>query len=483
MLSRETIRGLSKIVGRKHCRTDPEDLICYGYDATDLRYAPEAVVFPADVQEIVAIVSLANETPFYLIPRGAGSGMSGGSLPVRGGVVLCLSRMNRILAIDTENLVAVVEPGVVTGHLQEEVARLGLFYPPDPASLAFCTIGGNVAECAGGARALKYGVTKDYVIGLEAVLASGELVQTGVQTAKGVVGYDLTKLLVGSEGTLAIITKVVLKLLPQPENRRTLLAVFDQLGDAVTVVTRIIGAGLLPSALEFMDQRSIQCVEDYLNIGLPREAGALLLIEVDGVREGVIRQAEEIRSLCLGQGAQRVDVAVSEEEARLYYREEAETLWQARRAVSPALFKLNPHKVSEDIAVPRSRIPDIVAKLEDIGARLGLTILCFGHAGDGNVHVNIMINRNDPDEVARTEQAVNEIFQATLALGGTLSGEHGIGITKTPYLGMEIDKMGLEAMRRVKEVFDPRGILNPGKIFLDPSERTAVLNKLWKESS
>lgn len=475
MLPRKTIRGLSKIVGRHNCRTDPEDLICYGYDATDLRYAPDAVVFPADAEEVVAIVRLANETPFYLIPRGAGSGMSGGSLAVRGGVVLALSRMDRVLSVDKENLVAVVEPGVVTGHLQEEVASQGLFYPPDPASLAFCTIGGNVATCAGGARALKYGVTKDYVIGLEVVLASGELVQTGVQTAKGVVGYDLTKLLVGSEGTLAVITKVVLKLLPQPESRRTLLAVFDQLSEAVAAVTRIITMGVMPSALEFMDKRSIQCVEDYLNVGLPREAGALLLIEVDGVREGVIRHAEEIRTLCLEQGARRVDVAESEEEA--------ETLWQARRAVSPALFKLNPHKVSEDITVPRSRIPEMVAQLEEIGQRRGLIILCFGHAGDGNIHVNIMINRNDPDEVTRTEQAVNEIFQATMALGGTLSGEHGIGITKTPYLGMEIDRMGLEAMRRIKGAFDPRGILNPGKIFLESYEQAAVLSKLWKAHS
>ncbi len=472
MLARETVHGLAKIVGRRNCRTEPEDLICYGYDATDLRYAPDAVVFPADTEQVVAIVQLANETSFFLIPRGAGSGMCGGSLPIRGGVVLTLSHMDRILSIDTDNLVAVVEPGVVTGHLQEEVAGKGLFYPPDPASLAFCTIGGNVATCAGGARALKYGVTKDYVIGLEAVLASGELVQTGVQTAKGVVGYDLTKLLVGSEGTLAVITKVVLKLLPQPESRRTLLAVFDQLGDAVAAVTRIITMGLMPSALEFMDKRSIECVEDYLNVGLPTEAGALLLIEVDGVREGVVRHAEEIRMLCLGEGARRVDVAVTEAEV--------ERLWQARRAVSPALFKLNPHKVSEDITVPRSRIPEAVARLEEIGQRYRLIILCFGHAGDGNIHVNIMINRNDPDEVTRAEQAVNEIFQTTMALGGTLSGEHGIGITKTPYLGMEIDKMGLEAMRRIKEAFDPNGILNPGKIFLEPHEQAAVLSQLWK---
>ena len=472
MLARETVHGLAKIVGRRNCRTEPEDLICYGYDATDLRYAPDAVVFPADTEQVVAIVQLANETSFFLIPRGAGSGMCGGSLPIRGGVVLTLSHMDRILSIDTDNLVAVVEPGVVTGHLQEQVASKGLFYPPDPASLAFCTIGGNVATCAGGARALKYGVTKDYVIGLEAVLASGELVQTGVQTAKGVVGYDLTKLLVGSEGTLAVITKVVLKLLPQPESRRTLLAVFDQLGDAVAAVTRIITMGLMPSALEFMDKRSIECVEDYLNVGLPTEAGALLLIEVDGVREGVVRHAEEIRMLCLGEGARRVDVAVTEAEV--------ERLWQARRAVSPALFKLNPHKVSEDITVPRSRIPEAVARLEEIGQRYRLIILCFGHAGDGNIHVNIMINRNDPDEVTRAERAVNEIFQTTMALGGTLSGEHGIGITKTPYLGMEIDKMGLEAMRRIKEAFDPNGILNPGKIFLEPHEQAAVLSQLWK---
>ncbi|UCG13805.1 MAG: FAD-binding protein [Deltaproteobacteria bacterium] len=472
MLVRETIRKLSAIVGRERCRTDREDLICYGYDATDLHYSPEAVVFAEDVKEIAAIVRLANETPFYLIPRGAGSGMSGGSLPVRGGVVVALSQMNGILSIDTENLVAVVEPGVVTGHLQAEVANLGLFYPPDPASLGFCTIGGNVAECAGGARALKYGVTKDYVLGLEAVLGTGELVRTGVQTAKGVVGYDLTKLLVGSEGTLAIITKVVLKLLPQPESRRTLMAVFEQLGEAITAVTRIIGSGLLPCALEFMDQRSIRCVEDYLNIGLPRGAGGLLLIEVDGVTEGVTRHAEEIRELCLRERAQRVDTAGSEAEA--------DELWQARRAVSPALFRLNPDKVSEDITVPRNRIPDIVATLEEIGQRQRLGILCFGHAGDGNIHVNIMIDRSDSDEVARTKQAVKEIFEATLELGGTLSGEHGIGITKTPYLGMEIDEIGLDAMRRIKTALDPKGILNPGKIFLDSNERAAVMGKLWK---
>jgi glycolate oxidase len=475
MLAREVIRKLEGIVGRAQCRTDPEDLVCYGYDATNLRYAPEAVVFPADTRQVAAVVRLANEVSFPLVPRGAGSGMSGGSLPVRGGVVLVLSRMARVLRIDPANMVAVVEPGVVTAELQEAVRAQGLFYPPDPASMAFCTIGGNVAECAGGMRALKYGVTKDYVIGLEAVLGTGEVVRTGVQTAKGVVGYDLTKLLVGSEGTLGVITRVVLRLLPQPETRRTLLAVYGEMGEAAASVTRIMGSGSLPSALEFMDQRTIGCVEDYLNVGLPREAEALLLIEVDGDREAVARRTEEIRRLCLEQRARRVDVAVSEKEA--------EELWRARRAISPALFKLNPHKVSEDITVPRSSIPDIVARLDEIGRRHRLAVLCFGHAGDGNIHVNIMINRNDPEEVSRTERAVSEIFRETLALGGTLSGEHGIGITKAPYLGMEIDQMGIEVMRRIKKAFDPRAVLNPGKIFLKQDEQQAVLARLWQSIS
>jgi glycolate oxidase len=471
VLERETIRKLEKIVGRRHCRTDPEDLVCYGYDATGLRYTPEAVVFPADAHEIAAIVKLANETPFFVVPRGAGTGMTGGSLPVRGGVVLVLSRMNLILRIDQENLVAVVEPGVVTGHLQEAVAAEGLFYPPDPSSLAYCTIGGNVAECAGGARAFKYGVTKDYVIGLEAVLASGELVRTGVQTAKGVVGYDLTKLLVGSEGTLGVITKVVLRLLPQPESRRTLLGLFQSLRQAGAAVNDIVRTRLLPSALEFMDESAIRCVESYLHVGLPSEAGALLLIEVDGDFESVQRRVEEVRTRCLEQGALRAEVAATEAEA--------EELWRARRAISPALRKINPNKVNEDITVPRNRIPDMITCLEEIGRRHRLTIVCFGHAGDGNIHVNVMINRDDPDEVERTERAVAEIFAETVAMGGTLSGEHGVGITKAPYLGLEIDQLGLEAMRRIKNAFDPKGILNPGKIFLNQRERAAVLCDLW----
>lgn len=459
MLAKDTIRRLKSITGNRHCQTDLEELVCYSYDATNLSYMPDAVVFPGDTQEIVSILKLANDVQFPVIPRGAGSGITGGSLPVQGGVVVAMSRLNKILSIDTENLVAVVEPGVVTGHLQEAVSAHGLFYPPDPASLAFSTIGGNVAECAGGPRAVKYGVTKDYVTGMEAVLATGELVQTGVQTVKGVVGYDFTKLLVGSEGTLAIITKIVLKLIPQPESRRTLLAVFEDMVQAATAVKKIIHARFMPSALEFMDRNAIRCVEKYQNVKFPGPAGAILLIEVDGDNEAVQRRAEEVCKLCINEQAVEVNVATTEKEAEVF--------WQARRAIAPALFKLNPKQVSEDIVVPRSRIPDMVARLENIGYSHGLTLVCFGHAGDGNIHVNIMINPDDKDEVARTKIAVIEIFKETLTMGGTLSGEHGVGITKAPYIGMEIDQMGIEAMRRIKHAFDPQGILNPGKIFPD----------------
>lgn len=456
-VDKRVLKDISSIVGKDFVRASLEDRICYSYDATNLRYLPDAVVFPGTTEEIAKIMKLANKEKFFVIPRGAGTGMSGGALAVKGGIVLVMSRFNRILEIDENNLIAVVEPGVITGVFQKEVERLGLFYPPDPASLDFCTLGGNLAECAGGARALRYGVTKDYVLGLEVVLPTGHILNTGQRTIKGVVGYDLTKLLVGSEGTLGIITKIILRLLPLPEAKQTLLALFDRLDDATYAVTNVIRSRIIPTTLEYMDKNAISCVESYLNIGLPTDCEALLLIEIDGEKGSITSKAEKIKGVCLESGARSVEVAKNTEESG--------RLWQARRAVSPAAFKLKPHKVSEDIVVPRSKLPHIISAVKEISERYGLIVITFGHAGDGNIHVNFMIDHQDSDEVSRVGKAVRELFQATLNLGGTLSGEHGIGITKAPYLDMEIDAIGIDIMKGIKKVFDPHNILNPGKIF------------------
>ncbi|MDD5452424.1 MAG: FAD-linked oxidase C-terminal domain-containing protein [Desulfovibrionales bacterium] len=457
MISPATLSKIENIIGKKNLLTSQEDRICYAYDATNLFHMPDAVAIPGTAEEIEAIMQLANREKFPVTPRGAGTGMTGGALAINGGLVLALTRLNRILEIDTQNLIAVVEPGVITGDLQREAEKVGLFYPPDPSSLKFSTIGGNVAECAGGARAVKYGVTKDYVTGLEVALPTGGIIRTGARTRKGVVGYDLTKLFVGSEGTLGIITRIILKLLPLPEARKTLLAVFDRLDTAMQTVSGIISARIIPAALEFMDQTAISCVEDYLRLGLPREAGALLLIEVDGRKEAVEAEADTICQLCEKMGARDIRTAGNESEATL--------LWQARRAVSPALFKLKPHKISEDIVVPRSRIAEMVSRAKAIGTENGLIVLCFGHAGDGNIHINIMIDREDRVELQRAQRAKEQIFRTALELGGTLSGEHGIGITKSPFLGLELSPLAVETMKKIKAALDPKNILNPGKVF------------------
>jgi len=454
----ELIRQIKAIVGEKYLLTSREDLIAYSYDGTGLEFEPWAVALPGAVEEIAAIMKLANQRRLPVIPRGAGSGMTGGSLPVFSGLALALTRMNRILEIDESNMVTVVEPGVVTGDLQREVEKRGLFYPPDPSSFPFSTIGGNIAECAGGARAVKYGVTKDYVLGLEAVLPTGEILKTGVRTAKGVVGYDLTKLLVGSEGTLAVITKAVLKLLPLPEERRTLLVVFDDMEAAAASVNDIMLARIVPCCLEYMDQASILCVEEYLRQGLPKDAGAMLLVEVDGMQADVERSALKVRDLCLRNGARRVSMAKD--------ASQADELWKARRSIPPALFRTRPHKISEDITVPRSRLPETVRKLAEIQKAYGLVLISFGHAGDGNIHVNIMLDKNDPEQAAKAKKMVKDIFNLTVEMGGTLSGEHGVGITKAPFLNLEVDELGVDVMKRIKKAFDPNGILNPGKIFV-----------------
>jgi glycolate oxidase len=462
-LADSTYKKLQNLVGGPYCSRKKEDLVCYAYDATARTYLPDAVIFPKDAKEISAILRTANLDRFFVIPRGAGTGMTGGSLPVEGGVVVVMSRFNRILEIDKDNLIAHVEPGVITGRFHRAVERENLFYPPDPSSSEFSTLGGNLAECAGGPRAVKYGVTRDYVLGLEVVLPTGEIIRTGVATAKGVVGYDLTRLIVGSEGTLGIITRITVKLLPRPEAVRTMMAVFDDMQIAAETVSEIIRRGIVPRTIEFMDNASIRCVESYQGMHLPVDAGALLLIEVDGKEEEVDPLIGQLKTVCESQGVKDTSIARK--------KEDIEKLWKARKAISPALFQFGPDKINEDIVVPRSKIPDMVRKIAALKERTGLTIVSFGHAGDGNIHFNIMLDKKNRADLEKAEEAVDALFEYTLELGGTISGEHGVGITKAPYIAREIGALELELMKKIKKLFDPNGILNPGKIF--PENKTA----------
>lgn len=459
-MDRQVKKRLQEIVGPDHVTWADEDLACYSYDGTALLYQPEVVVFPGCTEEVSAILRFANEVPFPVVPRGAGTGMTGGALPVKNGLVLAMTRFDRILEIDIQNQVAVVEPGVITGDFQREVERVGLFYPPDPASLKFCTLGGNIAECAGGPRAVKYGVTRDYVLGLEVVLADGRIMHTGVRTAKGVVGYDLTRLLVGSEGTLGVITKIVLRLLSLPRAKQTFLVLSQSLKQATQLVSEVLSSGLLPCTLEYLDRTALRLVAPRIPFALPQQTEAMLLIEVDGDAEGVKAEARRLADFLGRQpGVLEVRQAAS--------AEEVEALWVARRGVSPAAFSLKPHKMSEDVVVPRSRIPELVAFIEALAAEFNLIIFTFGHAGDGNIHVNCMLDRGNPQEVERALEAKRRLFRYVLDLSGTLSGEHGIGLTKADFLTMELDPASITVMKGIKRLFDPNDVLNPGKIFPD----------------
>jgi glycolate oxidase len=436
--------------------TAPEDLICYGFDASGMEASPSAVAWPEHTEDVVRIMKYAYDHDIPVIPRGAGTGMSGGGVPVNGAVMLSLEKMNRIIEIDPENLSVLCEPGLINGRLQRELERKGVFYPPDPASMNFCTIGGNVAENAGGPRAIKYGVTRDYVMEIESVLPDGKVITTGVKTSKGVAGYDLTRLLVGSEGTLSVFTKIRLKILPLPEEVITLLALFGNLESSGQAVSHIISSKIIPRTLEFMDREAIRAVENFKPVGLPRSVEAILLIELDGYPSTITREAEKVVDICRHLGA---EVSIAEDE------EARAKLWEARRAVSPALYHISPTKINEDIVVPRNRIPEMLKRLSRLSEESKIKIVNFGHAGDGNIHVNIMVDRNNKEEYAKGLELVKHVFKETLDLGGTISGEHGIGLTKAPYIGMEISEAGLSIMKSIKKVFDPKNILNPGKIF------------------
>jgi glycolate oxidase len=451
------VKQLKGIIGGQNVLTSPEDLLCYSYDSTVLEHLPELVVLPGKTAEVAATVKLANQQKVPIVPRGAGTNLAGGTIPIEGGIVLSLTRMTQILEIDAINMVAVVQPGVVTGKLQAEVAKKGLYYPPDPASLKVTTLGGNVAMNAGGPHALKYGVTSDYVMGLEVVLPQGQVIRTGGKAIKNVTGYNLTQLFVGSEGTLGVVTEITLRLIPQPQSSGSVMAAFSDLDDAATLVNRILGAGITPAVIEIMDNMTVQTVEDYLQTGLPRDAAALLLIQVDGVQEAVAQELKAVATLCRDNRATLVDVATT--------KDEEEALWKARRSISPSLTRVRPNKVGEDISVPRDAIPETVRHIQKISRRHDLPIVIFGHISDGNLHPNILFDWQRPDEVERMEAAAADIFAASVAAGGTLSGEHGIGLLKKKYLGLDLPPETIEVMRSIKRALDPNNIMNPGKIF------------------
>ena len=427
-------------------------------DALGQGHPPDLVVLPGTTPEVAAIARLCNERRVPLVVRGAGTGYTGGAVPTRGGVVVAMERFTRILEIDRTNLLAVVEPNVITADLQRAVEAVGLFYPPDPASLDRSALGGNVAECAGGPRAFKYGTTRRYVLALEAVLPTGEIIQTGSKAVKNVVGYDLTQLLVGSEGTLAIITKITLRLIPTPPARATLLAVFADVQAAVDAVTALLDRRVVPAAIELIDADSLHVVRDQLGEALaPAAAGALLIVEADGTQAAVDEDIDRVAQACRGAGATAVTRAAGDEER--------ERMWNARRLISLALRATGLLKINHDVVVPRGRIPQLFEVIGGLRDVYRLRIAAFGHAGDGNIHVNLMVDPADAAERARAKEAERVLFERVVALEGSISGEHGIGFAKAPYLGIELSPDVIALMKRVKAAFDPNGILNPGKIF------------------
>jgi glycolate oxidase len=462
------LKELQAIVGKKQVLTLPEDMVAYSYDGTFAERRPDVVVRPDSIEQISQVMKVAWREEIPVVPRGMASGMAAASVPLAGGIVLDMCRMNRILEIDEVNFTATVEAGVITQDLADTVAREGLFYPPDPSSIKQSTLGGNAACNAGGPRCLKYGVTSDYVMGLTVVLADGRVLKTGGKAIKNVTGYNLTQLLVGSEGTLGVIAELILKLLPLPKVARTAKAIFPQLADASRCVNNILNAGITPASIELMDETAIATIEEALHLGLPLDVEAILIIEADGMdEESVVKEIETIAAICRATGASDVQVASSEQE-----RDE---LWAARRSISPSLARRAPNKLGEDISVPRSAIPDAVAAIKDISRKYQIPIAIFGHAGDGNLHPNILFDKRDPEQVERMKKAAADIFDVAVRLGGTLSGEHGVGNLKLAFLEQDVGPISIDVMSSLKDALDPKNILNPGKVIPSRVSREKAL--------
>ncbi|MHB8075569.1 FAD-binding protein [Desulfosporosinus fructosivorans] len=458
MLAREVLEELVQVLGRENVLTEQEDLLTYAYDATAAmkHHKPDVVVAPLSTEQVADVVKIAMRYHVPIYPRGSGTNLSGGTIPVEGGIVLSMLNLNKILEVDQDNLTATVQPGVIIQALNDEAAKHGLLYPPDPGTVTTATMGGSVSECSGGLRGLKYGVTKHYIMGLQLVLANGEVIRWGGKTVKNVTGYDLVALFTGAEGTLGIITEIIVKLIPAPEARKSILAIFDDVDKAGRAIASIIRNKVIPATLEIMDNVTIQTVEEFVHAGLPLDAVAVLLCEVDGYKEVVQREAILVERILKEEGAVQVKIAKDDKERDL--------LWLARRSALPSLAKKRPTTVLEDATVPRSKIPDMLKAIRRIATKHNLQIATFGHAGDGNLHPTILTDERDTEEMKRVHLAVDEIFQVAISLGGTLSGEHGIGIAKMKFLDWEFGEAGVAALRHIKEALDPNYILNPGKI-------------------
>lgn len=462
------IQHIASIVGEEHVKTSRAHLLAYSYDATaNFQRMPELVVSPANTEQVAEVVKICNEERIPIIPRGSGTNLAAGTVPYDGGVVFLFNRMSDIVDFDKENLTITVQPGIISERVCQFVEAEGLFYPPDPSSMRISTIGGNVSENSGGLRGLKYGVTKDYVKGLKVVLANGEILETGGKLAKDVAGYDLTSLFIGAEGTLGIITEITLKLIPLPQSKMTSLAYFNSLEDAARTVSAIIANKIIPATLEFLDKKTIQAVEQFMKMGLPTDVEAMLLMEQDGHATEVEQDVKEMVRIAKEHGA--TYTALANDEA------EADQLKTARRVALSALAKLKPTVILEDATVPRSALAEMVTKINDIAERYDVNIATFGHAGDGNLHPTCLTDVRDAEEMHRVEAAFEEIFEAAIQLGGTITGEHGVGEMKSPYLEWKIGPVGIQTMKLIKQSFDPNNILNPGKVFAKETKKRLVI--------